>query len=741
MTKRSSLLCWTLVGPALAGLLLATCPASAGESDSTATDLQEVVVTAQKREERLQDVPIAISVVTPALLKSTNARNLSELQGAIPSVYFAGNSGGGRTYVTLRGATGLALNSGDEPVAIYMDDVYLARGVTIGMTDLLDIAAIEIVRGPQGTLQGRNATAGAILIRSADPTPNLQSRISLSGAHPEEYRAQADVSGPLGGDFAGRVAAGYVNELGWAKNTVTGRQIGGAKSAQVRGTVTYTPADGFNARLVMDYSNIENEPAIVRWAATNFSPLPTGALVPAGTATPQIPLSPADQDRIKNHNEFALYPDTSTRVETGGLAARVSYSWTSVNFVSITGFRNTDVRGINNSGGLGRLDRFGYNRNHEKSQQWSEELRLQSSAADRFAWILGLYAFTESQSYDDPIYNLSFTLPTNIVTQYSGYLNTRSLAAFADGTFHVSDKVSVIGGLRETDDRKSINGWITTSNLTTGAPPATLPYAPPTVDWHDLSYRGKLVYKPTDDLMLFAGYGRGFRSGGYNPFAVQPPYAPETNKSVEGGAKGEFLHRRLGVSLSVYRNLYDNLQLRAGVPTGGAIITNAADSRIRGVELELTAQPTDTLRIVANGAYTDAVFTSFPRARDIFDHQVDASGNKLPRTPKWQYFLSAAQDFKLGGGSMLTAEANYRWRDRVYFYFTNQDLPTWQDGPGRELGAQVSWQDPSEHWRLAVYGTNLTNSRIINTAAVTFSYPQVGFNKPRVVGASIEWRF
>lgn len=725
---------WALPAAFLVGIL----PAAAQESGGATLD--ELVVTAQKREERLQDVPITISVVNQELLDSTNARNLAELQGAIPSVFFHGNSGGGRTYVTLRGATGLALNTGDEPVAVYLDEVYLGRGVTVGMSDLLDVAAVEIVRGPQGTLQGRNATAGAILIRSADPTSTPEGRVQLTLADPQEVRGQAAISGPIAGALSGRLAVGYVNERGWAKNTLTGKHIGGAETHQGRIVLAYQPEGRLDVRLAGDYSRISNQPAIVRWGATTFNPSPNGALVPAGTATPHLPLPEPERSRILDDYEFALNPGSFTTVQAGGLSGRITYALDGIDIVSVSGWRQTQVRGLNDSDGLGE-PRMGYNTNVDLSEQWSQELRLQSSGEGRFSWILGLYGYTEDQFYETNIYNLRFTLPTATVTQYIGDIETNSWAAFADATFDLTEQLSLIGGVRYTEDERRIDGLIVARNLTTGAPPTTTVYAPPATKWDDVSYRAKLVWNPSDNLMMFAGYGRGFRSGGYNPFAVQPPFAPEVNKSLEAGLKGDFLDRRLSVSLAAYRNLYKNLQLRAGVPTGGAIITNAADSRIKGLEVEFTARPTDTLRISGNFAYTDAVFTSFPRARDIFDREVDASGNRLPRTPKWQYFLSAAKDFELGDGGVVTAEVNYRWRGRVYFYFTDQNAPTWQDEAGDELGARVSWQDAGELWQVALFGTNLTNSRIINTAAVTFSYPQVGFNKPRVVGVSVERRF
>jgi iron complex outermembrane receptor protein len=713
-------------------------PAFAQEAGGQAPGDDEIVVTAQKRSERLQDVPISITVINPEVMESTNARNFAELQGVVPGVFFHGNSGGGRTYITLRGATGLALNTGDEPVAIYVDDIYIARGVTIGMSDILDLGSVEIVRGPQGTLQGRNATAGAILIRSADPTQAFSGFVNASIADPMEVRGQAAVSGALAEGLGGRLAAGYVNDRGWAFNPVTGKHMGGAESFQARAVFTYETGN-FNARIVGDYSWTNNQPAIFRYANTNFSPLPTGALIPAGTATPNAPLLPADRKAIFEDNRIALNPGTDTTVKTGGISAKLEYSFAAMDLVSVTGWRRALVEGINDSDGLATA-RMGYNHNDDKSSQFSQELRLQSSGDQRFSWILGAYFFDEHQFYEDDIYNLRFSLPTNTVTKYRGTIDTTSWAGFADATFKVTEQIHVIGGVRYTHDKKMLDAVIRPTNLDTNVTTNTV-YAPPSETWTDTSYRAKLVYQPSRDLMMFAGYGRGFRAGGYNPFAVQPSYQPEVNKSWEVGAKGSLLDRALNFSFAAFLSDYSNLQLRAGVPTGGAIITNAAEARIKGIELEVGARPGPMTRLTGNLAYTEAKFTSFPTARDTLDRPVDATGNALPRTPKWQFFIQGEQDFALGGDLMLTAQANYRWRSRIYFFFTDQNAQPWQDPSGGELGARLTLQPNDERWNFSIFGTNLTNERIINTAAVTFSYPQVGLNKPRVIGASVGLKF
>jgi iron complex outermembrane recepter protein len=732
-----------LVSAVSAGALItaaAYAQSSTSAQDVTATDssdIKEIVVTAQKRSERLVDVPISISVVSPDTLASTNSKNLNELSGAVPGIQFNGNGGGGRNYLSLRGTTGSALNTGDEPVAIYMDDVYLARGVTIGSQDLLDVGAIEIVRGPQGTLQGRNATAGAILMRSADPTDKPEGYITATAQNPSEFRTQGAISGPLGNGFEGRVAAGYVSSRGWGNNLFNNTYVGGDWSAQIRGIVKYSGDSPLTARIVVDYASITNQPALFRNAATHFSPLPTGPLVV--TPTPTAPLPPAQQSAIFDDNNYSLDPDTRTTVNTDGISARLAYAFPGMDLLSITGYRRTSAFGTNNSAGLATPPRLGFNHNDDTSSEVSQEMRLQSSGKQRLSWILGLYYFSENQDYADDIYNLKFSTPTSTGSLYHGNQTTSSYAAFGDSTFSVTDNLQVVGGVRYTRDTKHLVGGIAVTNFDTNLLTNT-PYVPPTSTWSDTTYRAKVVYHPMRDLMFFAGYGTGFRAGGYNDFAVQTPFAPEKNDSYEAGTKGDFFDRKLSVSLTGYHNKYTNLQLRAGVPSGGAIITNAANSNINGFEFEVTAAPFANTRLAANTSYTDAKFASFPRAVDVFNHFVDATGNVLPNAPKWQYFLSAARDFPLKNGWMLTADANYRWRDTIYFYFTNQDASTERDGPGGTFNARLSVK-PNDTWTLAAFGTNLTNARIVTTDVITFSYPEVGLNQPRSFGVTAEAHF
>lgn len=213
-------------------------PQSAAASGPRATSdgIADIIVTAQKREERIQDVPIAITVVGGEALNRSGAKNLTELQGIAPGIFVSGNSSYGGSPISIRGTAGTNATLLDDPVAVYVNGVYQSSGTFSG-TSFLDIGSIEVVRGPQGTLQGRNATAGAVLVRTADPTSTLGGYARLSVAAPLEVRGEAAIGGPLTDTLGVRLAGNFFHERGWARNTFNGDHIGGGHGYAVRGTL------------------------------------------------------------------------------------------------------------------------------------------------------------------------------------------------------------------------------------------------------------------------------------------------------------------------------------------------------------------------------------------------------------------------------------------------------------------------------------------------------------------------
>lgn len=734
---RTTVAVTALLAPMLAASPLkaqttARTPVTEAETPAAADD---IIVTAQKRAERLQDVPISISVIGGEQIKSLGAKSLAELQGVVPSVYVSTNNGFGTSSITVRGTGGGSVSYADDPVASYLDDVYLGRGSAIGASDLLDIGGVEVVRGPQGTLQGRNATAGAILLRSKDPSSTPEGTITAMVADPAEYRVSAAYGGPIGGDVRMRVAAGYTNERGWAYNPVLNTRLGGRESYQGR-IVAMAGSGPVKIRATVDYSDYEDRPAAIRYAQTPFNPLPTGGLVPTNPLllTLNTPLTPAELSRIVDDNIYALNRPNYSKVRGGGATLRATVDLGAVEAVSISAYRLTRIDAAQDTDGLDRTDREGFNSGFVYTDQYSQELRLQSTGQGPFSFILGLYGYTETLTARFRNSNLRYTGTVNILTGIDGKQETTSYAAFADATLRLSSNLSVIGGVRYTSDQKDINRTTVLTDVSTGIITSSVSFLPPTAKWTDVSYRGKIVFKPTEHTMIYASYSKGFKGGGFNLFGNEPAFNPETLFSAEVGAKADFLDGALSLSVAAYDNRYKNLQVRSGVPTGGTILTNAADSRIKGAEIEATIRPVEGLTLSGNASYTDAVFSSFPGAQDVFGVPTDASGNTLPRSPKWQYYLSGDYSTPIGQDWKVSAGVNYRYRSQIYFYHTSQDSPTYRGEPIGELGARIAVKNEADKYEVALFGSNLLNKRAVSNIAVAFSYPVASFNRPRVIG-------
>lgn len=727
----------------LCGVAASLCLATAAQAAETAetaaggSTVEEVIVTAQKREENLTKVPISITVVSQRTLEATASKNLVQLQGVVPGVTIEGDRSYGGATIAIRGTSGATTPLQDDPVAIYVDGVYTAPNL-FGTSALSDISSLEIVRGPQGTLQGRNATAGAILVRTADPSESFGGYARASIADPLQWRLQGAVTGPLGEHLSGRLSVDYVNDRGWVTNSFDDTHLGGQISTNVRGTLMWR-GERFKARLTADWQRYSAKEALARWAHTNVNPLGQAVTVP----TPNVPLSPAEQQALED-GHFNQDVATFYRTEGESAALEMSYDLGPADIVSITGANRYDTPGQTDSAGINVAPRAGYNIGRLKGDFISEELRVQSNGEGPLKWLVGGYVSQSKSSMNFNIFNQQFTSPANIVSRFDAHQKNPSAAAFADATFNLTPKFAVTGGVRYTEESKDFRNTFAVQSVTTGGfLVGPLAFNPDKKSWNDTSYRAKATFSPTDDSLLYVSYSRGFKSGGFNAFTVgfSNPFNPETLTSTEVGVKADFLEHRAHIAASAYDNSYENLQVTIGVPTGGVVITNAASATIRGFEVEGQLRATDHLLLEANAAYTDGKYDEFKNAPNIVGVLVDASGNRLPVTPRWQYFLQATYDFPLAGSWSGQAQLNWRWRDTVLYSATDQTPSNLRSKPDGELGGRIKFTDDARQLSLSVYGANLTNERVINSLALAFAYPLVSFNRPRTVGVEIEKKF
>lgn len=731
-----SLFCST----ALVALAAAT-GASAQPSGAAETSglVEEVTVTAQKRPENLSKVPISVTVVSAESLNETDSKTLSHLQGIVPGITVAGTGSYGGTSIAVRGTSGATVPLQDDPVAVYIDEVYQASN-GFAVSNLADVGSVEIVRGPQGTLQGRNATAGAVLVRTADPGTEFGGLIRGSYADPSQVRLEAFVTGPLSDTVAGRLSFDFFDEEGWARNLFDNRRIGGQRSLNARGVFMWRPLEQASVRLALNYLEQTNSLATVRWGQTTISPAPGQAVL---TPTPNIRLPAAVEDFYLDGKVVNLNIRPENTYESPSLALQAEYDLGPARLISILGASSYVNRGVSDSDSLAFTDRQGRNAAKLSGDSISEEVRLQSDGWTKVDWVLGLYASQTTSEMVFDIYNDFLSVPRSQVAAFRSHQKNPSYAVFADATWRVTDTISITGGLRRTTESKDFRNAFRLVNLGTGVTLSNVAFDAPDRTWRDTSYRAKLSYLPNNDLMFYASYSKGFKSGGFNAFGVgaQPGYNPETLESAEVGVKAYLLERRAYVAASAYDNTYNNMQVTSGVPAGGVVITNAAAADITGFEVEGELKFLDFFTFSGNLAHIDAKFKSFPRAPNILGVLVDASGNSLTNAPEWQYYAQLRYENRLSEGWDIKAQIDWRWRDEVYFTPTNQDLRNLRGEANGELGARITLHETARDLTIAVYGTNLNNSRVVTGEGITFAYPQAFFNRPRVVGVQLAKTF
>lgn len=729
------LLCTT----ALISLAGWAAPAAAQDAPADSSTIEEVVVTAQRREQQISDVPISISVVSAERLEEVAAKSGASIQGLVPALTINATASYGGSPVSIRGTSGLG--GAEDPVAVYVDDIYAASG-QFSVTNLSDVASVEVVRGPQGTLQGRNATAGALIIRTANPEREFGGYGRLSIEDPQAIRFEGAVTGAISETLLGRLSVDVLDEEGWARNLFNGEMLGGTEMRNIRTTFQWTPTEAFSARLMANYQDRHVSQPSVRWGQTTIAP-GTGAAVPAGTQTPHIPLPQSVQDFYLEGKVVNLNIEPKNHTRTPSMALDMRYDFGFATLVSVTGASYFTNEGQNDSDSLAMTDRQGRNNAKYTGEAFSQELRLQSNGENTLDWIVGYYYARYHNTMVFDIQNLRLSVPFNQVSDFQSDQVNPTWAVFADGTWHLNDQFSLTAGVRYTEDTKKFRNQWTSINLDTNAILARNIFNAPKRTWTDTSYRAKAAWEPNDDILVYLSYSKGFKGGGYNAFGTttQPGYQPEIMKSWEVGVKAYLWDRKVFVAAAAYDNKYDNLQVTSGIPTGGVVITNAAAAKIQGFEIEGELRPTENWTFLANTAYIDAVFESFPRAPDLLGVQRDISGNRLTNTPEWQYFLQGSYQTDLNGDWSMKALVNWRWRDDVFFIPTDQNLQNVRGEENGEAGARLSFHHAPADITLAIYGTNLNDSRVIANQGSTFSYLQTFFNRPRTVGFSVEKKF
>ncbi|RYD77433.1 MAG: TonB-dependent receptor, partial [Verrucomicrobiaceae bacterium] len=586
--------------------------------------LGDIVVTAQRREERLQDVPISISALTSETLESSGVTGTEDLMFAVPGLEIARQNGAIAPFI--RGIGNRSTSVGEEsPVPLYVDGVYISK-LAAGLMSFEGIERVEVLKGPQGTLFGRNAAAGVIQIFTRDPGEVTKFDAKFGYGNYDTVEASAYLGGALADGVRANISAynTYQGD-GWGKNLTTGRDVYKGYEHAFRGKIIFDLGPDTELRVAADYSKSQTA------SAPSYRPLPGRVTTTGNTGNPATRFTP-----VAFYNGFynvQLNLDTSVTTRQWGTSAQLKHDFGPVQFVSISSFRDVQSDQIFDSDGTPRS--LVENLSDEPSKTFTQEFQLLSNNDSAFKWILGAYYFDDEQKFDPTTLfgtNFPFNLFTVNLFVDSG---AKSLAGFGQGTYDFGQGTKLTLGLRYTHDKRTISGF---QQLNGVLDPASV-YRD-SAKFGKLTWRGSLDHRFSESFLAYAAIGRGFKSGVYNAFSYKDPVVrPEVLDSYEVGFKSDLLDRRLRFNGAAFYNDFKDVQVSSTIP-GGLRLNNAAAARTYGFELELQARPTKALTISAAMTYLDGEYKSYPGAtfftrtatQTVAQTVGDASGLDTPYT-------------------------------------------------------------------------------------------------------------
>ncbi|MBW8858382.1 MAG: TonB-dependent receptor [Caulobacter sp.] len=698
------------VGVSLTALASGQAMAQETKADDAVT-ITEVVVTAQKREEKLQDVPVAVSVVGETELQRRNIGNIDQLKLVVPS--FESTAFG----VSVRGVGTSTFSTSIEPtVSTVLDGVVLGRP-EMALGSFYDVARVEILRGPQGMLFGKNASAGLVSITTNSPKIGATEAIGNFNLGGDGYdKSDATVNLPLGDKAALRVG-GFVNKLdGVLHNKKDGRSFNGNDEWGARAKLLWRPTDTIDVLITADYAKQDQS---VTWSPYAVNPTGALAFVYAGCG---VKASPDNTDLCIDGPQ---YKDR----ENYGFAAQVDWSLPGgQTLTSITAGRRDFDLSNGDSDSL-PINILNDNISNQDLRQVSQELRLASATGGKLEYVAGLYYYRQKTNQTTDQTGTFGVFPAPVVNSaINSLVDATSYAAFGQGHYQVTDKLALIAGARLTHDKVTLDFHQFTRPGFFGINP--------TVTFHDtaketnVSWRIGTQYQFADRTMGYATISRGYKGPGFNQTGVsnattRQEVGPEIPTSYELGVKTTLLGGLAVLNLAAFSTKFEDYQAQTVdfTLTPPAFRTvNAGDLKTKGVEADLTAILAPGLMVTAAAAYIDARYGDFaPISCDPLTtptgcvliapglYGYDASGKRLSGVSKWKASFAAIYERPIGHGLAFNASADYGWRDG-YNASATGDPNTLIDSYG-VLGATIGIGSENDRWKLAVWGKNLTDKR------------------------------
>lgn len=722
-------------------------------SDETTQTVEQLVVTARRREEDLQDTPISITAFSGSGLAERLITNTEDLGRFTPNMVtsmgqpISGNSSAGAYFIRGIGQIDFLLNT-DPGVGVYVDGVYIARAIGSFM-DLLDLDRLEVLRGPQGTLFGRNTIGGAVSMTTRKPDDKFAASLDAVVGSYDRRDLGGTLNAPLSDRAFASIAVLWREQDGYVRRVTDDTRLGDLQSFSGRAALRLIPTDSLTIDLSYDAvretgtSPPANVVQINETAA--FASFYNGAIAGPPCVPPPSPLNNprcfnsqwVPTDLLTEHGAFTSRQKTDVDGVTATAAWKVSDTLT---LKSITGYRRTQATGTRDGDHTPIMiqdtdDTYTHT-------QKSEELQiLGTNFGGQLTWIAGAYFFAE-----DGV-NVEFVDFAPAKFKSGGSVDNKNGAVFGQFTYAFRPDLKLTAGARWTKDDKSFTpDQIVLVDRAGLFPPGSVPgfRIVPFQRFETSAERAtpliNLSYEPQPDLMVYATYSEGFKSGGFTqrifpPLPAAPSFGPERVKSEEAGAKWEGFEHRVRLNGAVFYTDYSDLQVQVleGVQP---LIRNAAGATIKGFEAELQAIPADGLRIDAGVGYTDAQYTSLTPS--VLAAGV-ALGNSFPQVPKWTGNLGVRYRADLSGGLSLTPRVDYTYQSA-----TEQDAANTPSLHQRAYGLlSAGLKLDAGRWAIELFGRNLTDERYFIGGFADLAvqgYAEAAIGQPRTWGLSLHLR-
>lgn len=710
---------------------------AAEDTGSDQGGLEEIVVTAQKRSERLQDVPLTITAQSAVELQRSGVQTTNDLQFSTPSLVVTTNGAFGQPFLRGVGTDILGVGT-DSSVAINIDGVYIARA-TSAIQDFYDVERVEVVKGPQGILYGRNATGGAINILTNQPTDEFGGFFALTYGNYDKVRTEGAINVPLGEGAASRLSFFRSTRDGYTKNVLDPNRTGQLDNEDTYGgrlQLRLQLGSRWDVTLAADYFEqddsafLAGRPTPRREFIAAGVPLNDFFVNPAtgtvsATAEPgflrragAISRTPAESfggvvfDDVRRSNQDI---DVFNAVEDYGFRATVAYEGDNVTLRSITAYRVNDYLAVQDFDNTNA--QYFYDREGSTSKVLTQELQLASATYGPLEWIVGgYYLHEEGSSFFDYFIGGAVVGAPDAYVELGGpaaRITTDALAAFGQASYEVATDLSVTAGLRYSYERK--HDFRLVDPLTPTAPacdPRTVPAEQKrcSESWSTLTPKFGLEYRFGPNRLVYASATRGFKSGGFNSNGGGEVFDPEYIWSYEAGLKADWLDRTLRTNAAVFYYDYENLQVRLRDPVLGAtgVVSNAAKARIYGAEADIQVAPADGLTLDFSAAYLNAEFREYRTANADDDATValNLAGNRLPRAPEWTLSSGLTYVAPVASGD-ITASGEWRYSSRIYFDVFNQ--PFVQQQGFSLFNARLQYNNEPNDFYVAFFARNLTD--------------------------------